>query len=68
MNNFTSFTTTELIKEVAMRLQKEFQQTCKREFEYGFFKWIFHQGKFQSIETHPMWRSYFIRRDKSGCA
>lgn len=47
-----------LIEEVALRLQYQFRSENGREFRYGSFRFIFHDGRFQGVEDWPRNKRY----------
>jgi hypothetical protein len=56
-----------VFEEVAQRLKTIYQREKGVPFVYGSFDFIFHDGKFQSIEERPRCKRYLssvLRRDK----
>jgi hypothetical protein len=47
-----------LFEEVAKRLRRNYQREHGLPFQYGSFEFIFHQGRFQSIEERPRNKRY----------
>lgn len=48
----------ELLEEVARRLQKRFKKRHGTDFRYGTFEFVFHDGRFQSVEERPRSKGY----------
>lgn len=57
----TNLTDDSLFEEVAKRLRSNYQKDHGLPFLYGSFDFVFHQGKFQSIEERPRNKSYVSR-------
>jgi hypothetical protein len=54
----TAYSDEELLEETALRLQKRFKKKHGSDFRYGSFEFVFHDGRFQSVEERPRSKGY----------
>jgi hypothetical protein len=47
-----------LFEEAARRLQTRYRRRHGSDFRYGSFNFIFHDGRFQSVEERPRSKGY----------
>lgn len=48
-----------IFEEAAVRLKRQFLKDSGRDFKYGCFRFVFHDGRFQGVEDHPMNKRYW---------
>lgn len=58
MNSVGCLTDDLLFEEVANRLRRNYQREHGVPFQYGSFEFVFHQGRFQSIEERARNKRY----------
>ena len=54
----TDYSDEKLLEEAALRLQRRFKKKHGNDFRYGSFEFIFHDGRFQSVEERPRSKGY----------
>lgn len=51
-----------VLEEAAKRLQRQYSCEHGVEFTYGTFRFVFHEGRFQSVEEWPRNKRYVSPR------
>ena len=58
--DLTQISDEEIFEAAAQRLCAQYLKDHETEFQFGSFRFIFHDGRFQSIEDWPRNRRYVV--------
>ena len=58
MEQLNNISDERILEEAANRLQKQFSKENGSQLQYGTFRFVFHDGRFQGVEDWPRNKRY----------